>query len=143
MKPQNYSNHIRYYIPHHFIFYPVILTGIIISAVAAAKYHEQLYIWLAIMALFLIVGILSFMLRQHYALGNQDRIVRVEMRLRYFILTGKQLDEKNLSLGQICALRFECDEELPALTQRAITEKLSPDAIKKSVKNWQADDMRR
>lgn len=143
MKPQNYTNHIRWYIPHHFVFYPVILVGIIVSAVAISKFPDQLYIWLAIMALFLIVGVLSLMMRQHYALGNQDRIVRVEMRLRYFMLTGQTLNEDKLSMGQISALRFAGDDELRMLTIRAIAEHLSPDEIKKAVKNWQADDMRR
>ncbi len=143
MKPQNYANHIRWYIPHHFIFYPVILVGIIVSTVAIAKFPEQLYIWLAIMAIFFLIGVLSLMMRQHYALGNQDRIVRVEMRLRYFILTGQTLNEEKLSMGQISALRFAGDDELRMLTIRAIAEQLTPDQIKKAVKNWQADDMRR
>ena len=117
----------------------------VLSAIGAAKMPEQLYIWLATIALFLIVGILSLMLRQHYALGNQDRIVRLEMRLRYYQLTGKRLEdiELQLGLGRVCALRFASDAELPALVQRALDENLSTDAIKKAVKNWQADDMRR
>lgn len=145
MKKQNYGNHIRWYIPHHFVFYPVILAGVVLGAIGAAKMPEQLYLWLAIIALFLIVGILSLMLRQHYALGNQDRIVRLEMRLRYFELTGKRLEEieSQLGLGRVCALRFASDAELPALVQRALAENLSADEIKKAVKNWQADDMRR
>ncbi|MBS1614348.1 MAG: hypothetical protein JST49_16125 [Bacteroidetes bacterium] len=145
MKKQNYGNHIRWYIPHHFVFYPVILAGVVLGAIGAAKMPEQLYLWLAIIALFLIVGILSLMLRQHYALGNQDRIVRLEMRLRYFQLTGKRLEEieSQLGLGRVCALRFASDAELPALVQRALAENLSADEIKKAVKNWQADDMRR
>lgn len=143
MKPQNYANHIRWYTPHHFVFYPVILAGVIVSAIAAAKFPEQLYIWLAIIAIFLVIGVLSLMMRQHYALGNQDRIVRVEMRLRYFMLTGQKLNEEKLSMGQISALRFAGDDELRMLTIRAIAEKLSPDEIKKAVKHWQPDDMRR
>ena len=145
MKKQNYGNHIRWYIPHHFVFYPVILAGMVLSAIGAAKMPEQLYIWLATIALFLIVGILSLMLRQHYALGNQDRIVRLEMRLRYYQLTGKRLEdvEPQLGMGRVGALRFASDEELPALVQRALAENLSADEIKKAVKNWQADDMRR
>ena len=67
------------------------------------------------------------------------------MRLRYFELTGKRLEEieSQLGLGRVCALRFASDAELPALVQRALAENLSADEIKKAVKNWQADDMRR
>jgi hypothetical protein len=87
---------------------------------------------------------LSFMTRQHYALGNQDRIVRLEMRLRYYQLTHTQLEqyEGRLSFKQIAALRFASDEELPALLQKALEEHLSPNAIKRSITNWQEDEMR-
>jgi len=87
---------------------------------------------------------LSFMLRQHYALGNQNRIVRLEMRLRYYQLTHTRLEEyeNKLSFSQIAALRFASDKELPALLQRALTEQLSADAIKRAITDWQPDNMR-
>ena len=84
------------------------------------------------------------MLRQHYALGNQNRIVRLEMRLRYYQLTGKRFEplEQQLLFGQIAALRFASDEELLPLIDRTLKENLSAKQIKQSVVNWQADDMR-
>jgi len=99
---------------------------------------------MAISGLLVIIAWLSFMMRQHYALNNQNRIVRLELRFRYYVLTGKRLEpiEQKLSFGQLAALRFASDEELPALTERAVNENLSSDAIKKSIKNWQADNMR-
>jgi hypothetical protein len=45
-------------------------------------------------------------------------------------------------MGQVFALRFASDEELPALVQRALNEHLTPDDIKKAVKNWLPDYMR-
>jgi hypothetical protein len=70
--------------------------------------------------------------------------VRLEMRLRYFILTNKKMDEleSKLSFGQIAALRFAPDDELLPLIDRTLRENLSSNAIKKSIKNWKADDMR-
>jgi len=84
------------------------------------------------------------MLRQHYALTVQNRVVRLEMRLRYYQLTHTRLEdiESKLSFGQIAALRFASDAELPALVDRALQEQLTPDAIKRSIKNWMPDDMR-
>ena len=84
------------------------------------------------------------MLRQHYALGNQNRIVRLEMRLRYYQLTGKRLEplEEKLSFGQIAALRFASDAELLPLMERAEKENLSPKQIKQAIQNWQGDYMR-
>lgn len=144
MKKQNYQNHIRYYPPHHFVFYPVILAGVVFSIIQAFRHTEAAAAWYSMAALFLIAGWLGFMLRQHYSLTNQDRIVRLEVRFRYFTLTGKRFEllEEKLSLSQVLALRFAADEELPALANRAIAEKLSADAIKRAVSNWQADYMR-
>ena len=84
------------------------------------------------------------MLRQHYALNNQNRIVRLEMRFRYYTLTHERLEplEINLSFGQLAALRFASDEELPTLVQRALKENLSPKDIKKSIRVWLPDHMR-
>jgi len=87
---------------------------------------------------------LAIMLRQHYALGNQDRIVRLEFRLRYFETFGKssQEVEKKLSFSQIAALRFADDTEFLSLLERALENNTSGDELKKSINDWQADDMR-
>jgi hypothetical protein len=84
------------------------------------------------------------MVRQHYALGNQNRIVRLEFKLRYFELFGKRSDpiEKQLTFDQISALRFANDEEFITLLQKALHEGLKGDQIKKSIREWQADNER-
>lgn len=144
METQNYSNHVRYYTPHHFVFYPVVLTCAGVCAYFFFQREEERLIWLALTGLFLLLAALSFMMRQHYALNNQNRIVRLEVYYRYFASTGKRLDTliEPLSFGQLSALRFASDEEFVALTERTISEKLSPDHIKKSIKYWKPDYMR-
>lgn len=143
-KKQKYSNHTRLYAPHHFVFYPVVGLLFIASVTCIFIYPERSLEWLAIALLFLIVIGLSFMLRQHYALMNQNRIVRLEMRLRYYQLTQKRFEtiEHALTFSQIAALRFASDEELLPLVEKTISENLSPDTIKRSIKNWQPDEMR-
>ena len=144
MPDQTFANHVRYYAAHHFVFYPLLLIALSASVYAYNHYPDQKDIWLAIIVLFIFIGWASFMLRQHYGLGNQNRIVRMELRFRYFIITGKRLEplESNLSFSQLAALRFASDEELPALVERAIKEHLSSLQIKKSIVNWLPDDMR-
>lgn len=144
MKTQNYQNHIRYYAAHHFVFYPVVLTLLIACIVGLCRTTEQHLLWIILTALTGALGWFSFMTRQHYSLGNQNRIARLELRFRYYVVTHKRFEEieRQLSLGQILALRFASDEELEALTEKAIREQLSPDAIKRSVKNWNPDYMR-
>ena len=87
---------------------------------------------------------LAIMLRQHYALGNQDRIVRLEFRLRYFEIFGKSAlnSENKLSFGQIAALRFAHDKQFVELVSRAVAENLPAEDIKRAITDWQADKMR-
>lgn len=79
-----------------------------------------------------------------YALKNQNRIIRLEMRLRYFQLSGKPFLhlEKKLKTKQLIALRFAGSKELIPLIDRAIQENLSPGEIKRAIKDWQGDYMR-
>lgn len=144
MKEQHYHNHIQFYPVHHFIFYPIAFILTVASAVCIFKYPFQQLQFAFITAILILIIWLSFMLRQHYALGNQNRIVRLEMRLRYYLLTQKRFEplEEQLSFNQIAALRFASDEELPDLIRRTINESLSPKEIKKAVKYWQPDFMR-
>ncbi|MFC5411752.1 DUF6526 family protein [Larkinella bovis] len=144
MKTQNYENHVRYYPPHHFVFYPVVLILLGISTYFAIRSDEHALLWTFITLVLVLITWLALMLRQHYALTNQDRIARLELRFRYYLLTNQRLEafENRLSRPQLLALRFASDDELPALTQRAVTENLSPDEIKKSIVNWFPDHMR-
>jgi len=73
-----------------------------------------------------------------YTVRLQDRIIRLEMRLRLERL-GRAADFTRLAHPQLVALRFASDEELPDLLDRALSERLSAKAIKEAVKDWQAD----
>ncbi|MEO6730841.1 MAG: DUF6526 family protein [Ferruginibacter sp.] len=144
MGKQHYKNHRKFYYPHHFIFYPVVTALIFLSIRNAIKYPERWMEWTAFTVIFILLGWLSFMMRQHYSLANQNRMVRLELRLRYYQLTQKRLEdiESRLSFSQLAALRFAPDEELPGLIQQTLDESLSPGEIKKLIKNWLPDTMR-
>jgi hypothetical protein len=144
MQKQNFKNHIKFSPPHHFIFYPLLLAAIIFSIIQYRGHKDQQNIWAALTAGFIFIGWVSFMMRQHYGLGNQDRILRAELRFRYFLLSGKRLEllEDQLSFKQLAALRFASDEELTGLIERAIRENMSPRDIKKSIVHWLPDTMR-
>lgn len=143
MAEQSYKNHIRFYTPHHFVFYPVMLVLIIASAYLAWT-DDDYVIWSFIAAAFVAITMLSFMLRQHYALTLQNRIVLLELRYRFFATTGERLEmyEGMLSEGHLFALRFAQDDQLLFLIKKAINEELSADAIKKSIENWKPDHRR-
>ncbi len=87
---------------------------------------------------------LAFMLRQHYAMTLQNRIVRLEVKYTYFTLTGKRFEEieHHFTDSQIFALRFASDKEFPILIEKCLHEKWSGDEIKKAILNWKADKHR-
>lgn len=105
---------------------------------------SEKYLWVAIGIGFACLTWVAFMLRQHYALTVQNRLVLQELRYRYFVTTGKRFEpiEEQLTDGQLFALRFAPDEELPALAERALCDQLSADAIKKAIVNWKPDHRR-
>ncbi len=140
MKIQTYYNHIRFYKPHHFIYYPVLILFLGSSIYFAITTEDHL-IWTFISAAFIFLFAIGYMLRQHYALTLQNRIVRLEMRYRYFTLTGKRFEdfEYKLTDDQIFALRFAPDNELIPLVEDALKNSLSGDAIKKAIVHWKAD----
>ena len=144
MEKQNYKNHVRYYTQHHFVFYPVVTFLFSVCIYQASTCNENKLLWIVLAATMGLIAWLSFMLRQHYALGNQNRIARLEVRFRYYRLTQKNFEEieSQLSLSQILALRFASDEELVVLIEKTLKEKLSSDEIKRSIKNWIPDYMR-
>jgi Family of unknown function (DUF6526) len=76
-----------------------------------------------------------------YTTNLQNRIIRLEMRVRLMELLPADQHPKILKLTtpQLVGLRFASDAELPALVDRAITERLSRDDIKKAIRTWVAD----
>lgn len=144
MKKQNYSNHRKFYPPHHFILIPllIILEGYGFYKIWDDADHQL--IWILFSLVIFLIFYLAFMTRQHYAIGLQNRIVRLEFRQRYFEIFNKRSDEicEKLNFGQIAALRFAYDDEFKELLYRAVHENISGDEIKKSIKNWRPDNHR-
>jgi hypothetical protein len=80
-----------------------------------------------------------------FALAVQDRVVRLEEQLRYARLLPADLLARTaeLTMGQVIALRFASDAELPALARKVLDEKLAErKAIKQLIKNWKPDYLR-
>lgn len=145
MSTQNAKNHLKFYPPHHFIFMPGVFIFMIYSLYEAYQTEgvESLVWKLSAFFSFLML-FLSVMMRQHYALKLQDRIIINEFKQRYHLLTGMSLDATypNLSKSQIFALRFASDAELENLTAEAATKNTDAKKIKNQIKNWRADNDR-
>jgi hypothetical protein len=143
MVQQNYENHSRYVKGYHFILSALLLLGTIASIINTwLQYaaHDNFFGALLITVLF-ICGLFIFLFMRQFPMKAQDRAIRAEESLRYFILTRKPLDNR-INLRQIIALRFAPDDEFVSLVDQAINESLSPDEIKRAIKNWRADNLR-
>jgi L-cystine uptake protein TcyP (sodium:dicarboxylate symporter family) len=140
MKEQHFGNHARYVPLFHFVTLPLVLAAIVGATVNLVQRwsdpHQHLTVTL-VFVLSIIVALLAWYARA-FALKAQDRAIRAEEQLRYFMLTGKRLDAR-LRLSQWIALRFADDEEFLDLVQRAASEQLSAKQIKQAIRKWKAD----
>ena len=142
-KPQNLANHAKYDPPFQFLMLPVaVITVLVVGyylvhSLLAQSFH-WLGAWLFVITVAATVAIFKIRL---YALRVQDRVIRLEERLRLTSLLQEPLRSRigELTDAQFIGLRFASDEELPALVQRALDEKLSTADIKKAITNWRPD----
>jgi len=141
MTEQNFKNHARLVPAYHGITALLIVAGLIGSIVNLIHADAHTHYSAALLVVVFLVLISLFWFARTFALKAQDRAIRAEENFRHFILTGKPLD-RQLRIGQIIALRFASDEELPALAKKAVEEQLSQKQIKEAVKNWRADHHR-
>jgi hypothetical protein len=139
---QNYKNHTRWYPPFHFVLAPLMLANLVYWIVRFYQNpgwdNGELVILGAALILLMFVARL-------FALRCQDRLVRLEERIRYEKLLSPDMAAKasDLRVGQIIALRFASDEELPGLIERTLNGEFgSQKEIKLAVKNWRPDYFR-
>ncbi|WP_284462725.1 DUF6526 family protein [Chryseobacterium sp.] len=144
MKQQNYKNHRKFYPPHHFIYLPLLIILEVLGIYKIWDDPSNKLIWSLFSIVIFLLFYLAFMTRQHYALGLQNRMVILEFRQRYFEIFNKRSDEtvEKLGFDQIAALRFTYDDEFKELLYKALNENISGDEIKRSIKNWKADQLR-
>lgn len=141
MQEQNYKNHGRMVPMYHYVTGFGILALLIGSIVNLVNSSEQNLYSASLLVLVSFILLSLGWYARVFALKAQDRAIRAEENFRYYILSGKPMDN-NLSIGQIIALRFAPDEEFLELTQKTINENLSPKEVKMQIKNWRADEYR-
>ena len=140
---QNFANHGRFFPPFHFFVAPVMLLNLIWSIV---RLWRQGFSWdgseRVLLALGLTVGFVSARLM---ALKVQDRVIRLEERLRYERILPADLKPRigEFTVDQMVALRFASDAELPVLARKVLDDKISErKPIKQMIKNWRPDYVR-
>lgn len=136
--PQNFSNHTRRDPLFHFFILPVFVITLIATIVHLVRRPGLHSAWLVVVVIAAIAAILEIRL---YALKVQDRVIRLEERLRLASLLDASLRPRipEFTEAQLIALRFASDAELPALAARALNEKLAAQEIKKAIQHWRPD----
>ncbi|MES2391696.1 MAG: DUF6526 family protein [Acidobacteriota bacterium] len=143
-QPQTYKNHSRFDPLFHFFIAIVLLANIVVTAIWYGHHrftNARSGPWAILVAIVLFLLALK---ARMYALKNQDRIIRVEERLRIAtVVPPAELAElDSLTMRQYIALRFASNPELPDLARRAVREKLTEKQIKEAIKSWRADNDR-
>jgi uncharacterized membrane protein YdbT with pleckstrin-like domain len=138
---QEYASHGRIDPAFHQFLVPVSVLTIIVAIVNAFRHPGFNSAWLILVSI--AAGVALFKMRL-YSLKVQDRLIRLEERLRLQQVLSEPLRARvpELTIGQLVALRFASDSELPALVGRALNENLSKIDLKKAVTSWRPDHFR-
>jgi len=142
MSQQNFENHAKFVPVFHFVVAPIFLINLIWAVRDVIVRFSAQSVRGLLVAFALLAG--CFLART-FALTVQDRVIRLEMRLRLQELLPPDLRARiqEFTLAQLVSLRFAGDAELPALARKVLDEKIADrKVIKRLVQNWQPDFLR-
>lgn len=137
-KPQTFQNHARLDPAFHFFLVPVALILLIGAIVNLVRNFGWSSGWHALAMIWATVAVFKMRL---YALKVQDRIIRLEERLRLQAVLPDRLKDRigELSETQLIGLRFASDAELPALVEKTLSANLGQQQIKQAIQIWRPD----
>ena len=139
---QTYSSHVRFFPMFHFFAFPVLAINMLIALWGVVRTPSLAAVWAFVVAAALAALALA---ARVMAVSVQDRVIRLEMRLRLRDLLPPDLRPRVMELTrqQLIGLRFASDAELPDLVRQVLSGSLkSTTEIKKAVKQWQGDYLR-
>jgi hypothetical protein len=141
-KPQTFENHARIVPMYHLVAFPILALNVVWALVQLISRFSTATVVGLLVAVALVL--LAFTVRV-FALTVQDRVIRLEMRLRLARLLSpdRHGDIDRLTIDQLVSLRFASDEELPGLVQRVLDENIaSRKQIKQMIRHWTPDSLR-
>ena len=136
---QSYATHRRWHPVYHFVTLPILGVNVLVTIGVAVWHFSLLAVWNVIVAITLLL--LAAIVRM-YATHNQDRIIRAEETARLYRVLPDEMRGRigELRKGQLIALRFCTDEELPELVRAIYAgEVRGRESIKRRIKSWRAD----
>jgi Family of unknown function (DUF6526) len=135
---QNFKNHARMDPAFHYVVLGILFINIVVWITVAIRNHSSLATWQVVLGVGLFI--LAFKARS-YSLKVQDRVIRLEERLRLATLLPEPLRLRipESTEGQLVAIRFAPDTELPLIVETVLEEKLAPKQIKQLIQDWRPD----
>ena len=137
---QNFQNHRKFVPLFHYVALPILLINVLIAAYYVVRAPGLPAVWGLLMGVALFLGALF---ARVFSLAAQDRVIRLEERLRMRELLPEPLRGRihEFSRDQLIGLRFASDAELPELAATVLRDNIQKrDVVKKMVKHWRADD---
>jgi hypothetical protein len=140
--PQTFANHMRLHPPFHYFLAPGAIVLLVLTVINVVRHYPRLDAWILLVMAILFFAVL-FLVRL-YPLKVQDRLIRLEERLRLETVLAAGIVRRipELTEAQLIALRFASDSELPALVEKVLATKMSGRDVKKSIVTWRADTFR-
>ena len=143
MADQNFSNHVKFVPTYHFFVLPVFVLNFVQSIYGMIRPG---FTWSGLVHFLTALALVVFAFNARiFALRVQDRVIRLEERLRFTRLLPDDLKPRigEFTTGQFVALRFASDEELPGLARKVLNDKITDiKAIKQMVQHWRGDYLR-
>ena len=140
-KTQSLKNHARFDPPYHFFIFAIYLLNLIYAAYQLWRQPQLYSVWYLLLSLAIIVPLLKL---RTYPLKVQDRVIRLEERLRLQALSPQEWHAQiyRLTEDQLIALRFASDDEVVELAKLALEHNLDRKQIKERIRDWRSDDWR-
>ena len=140
-EPQSLQNHERFDPPYHFVLFFVLFANLVISVVYAVRHFNFYSAWFVVLSM---AAGLALMKMRMYPLKVQDRVIRLEERLRLQALAPSEWHTQiyRLTEDQLIGLRFAGDDEVVELAKQALEQNLSRKQIKQRIRSWRADNWR-
>lgn len=139
--PQNFKNHGRLDPPYHMVLAAVLGVNFIVVVAYLMNHFNIFTSWLLILSIAAFIPMIKV---RSYPLKVQDRVIRLEERLRLQALAPAEWHAQiyRLTEDQLIGLRFAADDEVVELAKQALEQNLNRKQIKERIKNWRPDNWR-
>jgi hypothetical protein len=139
--PQSFKNHGRLDPPYHFVLVTTLAVNLFVVLCYTWSHLNYFTEWMSVLSIAVFIPAIKL---RSYPLKVQDRVIRLEERLRLQALAPTEWHTQiyRLTEDQLIGLRFASDDEVVALAKAALEEKLDRKQIKERIKTWRPDNFR-